>query len=80
MDKMLDSRDMGFDCGFIACGQTEGDVIQKFANHVQAFHMMEGFSEEFCDRILPSVHEGICEMESSPDELLCQACFGTCTC
>ena len=45
MDKRLDSRDAGFGCGFTACGQTDGDVIQKFANHIQAFHRMEGLSE-----------------------------------
>ena len=80
MDRRLNSRDIGLDCNFIACARTDGDVIQKFANHIQAFHAMEGFSEEFYDRILSSVHDGICGMESSPDESLCQACSGTCTC
>ena len=80
MDKRLDSRDMGLDCGFVACARTDGDVIQKFANHIQAFHALQGFSEEFYDRILSSVHEGTCEMEAPPGELLCQACSGTCTC
>ncbi len=81
MDKKLDSRDVGFECGFVACGRTDGDVIQKFANHVQAFHAVPGFPEELSDRIQSYVHEGKCETEASAEEeLLCQACEGTCTC
>ena len=80
MGKKLDSSEMGLDCGFIACAQTEGEVVQKLGNHIQAFHAMQGFSEDFYSRLLSSIHDGVCEAEPFTGELLCQACSGTCTC
>ncbi len=79
MDKRLDGADIGLDCGFATCGTTENEVIQKVGDHIQTFHPTEGFSKEFYDQTLSAIHEGSCDKES-PDELLCEACSGSCTC
>lgn len=78
MGKRLDCKEIL--CDYSVCAQTEDEVIKKAWEHVQTIHKMRGFSKEFYNKALASIYLGPCEKELSPDELLCKACVGVCTC
>jgi predicted small metal-binding protein len=81
MDKQqLSCKDMGWNCEVSVCADTREEAIQKMGGHIQSTHALQGFSKDFYDRALSAVRAGQCESKDSPDESLCGACFGTCTC
>lgn len=61
MDKKLDCRDIGLDCSYSFCAQTEDEVLRKAGEHVQAAHSMKGFSKEFYQKACAAIYEGSCE-------------------
>jgi len=80
MDKRLDCRDIGLACDYSVCARTDEEAIRKIGEHIQGVHAMKGFSREFYDKALGSIHEGDCGREESFGGLLCEACSGTCLC
>lgn len=67
MEKRLDCRDFGMDCDYFVCAQTVEEVLKKAGEHIQAVHKMKGFSKEFYNKALMSIHEGNCESGPSSD-------------
>jgi len=67
MDKMIKCRDLGSECSFTACAQTEVELIKEVLDHAQKIHKMKDFSQEFYDKVRMSIQEGHCD----PEEELC---------
>lgn len=80
MGKRLDCRDLQIECGYSACGLTAEEAVQRIGEHVQSVHAKESFSKEFYQKAMDALHEQRCLQEMSPDEALCQACTGVCSC
>ena len=80
MDKQLDCRDMGWECSVSVCADTREAAIQKMGQHIQSMHAMKGFSKDFYSKAFSAIHDGECRSGDSPDTMLCDACFGSCTC
>ena len=67
MDKMINCRDLGSECGFTACATTEVGLFKEVLEHGQAVHGMKGFSQEFYDKVRSSIQEGYCDLEENLD-------------
>jgi len=78
MTKILDCKEIGIECDYVACAPTEEEVIQDLGKHIQDVHAMKGFSKEFYRRAYASMREGICHREDSIEESLCNASEGAC--
>ena len=50
MAKSLSCRDAGVDCDFVACADTEEEVLQKAADHGRADHNMIEIPKEIYDK------------------------------
>ena len=61
MKKRLDCNDLGMDCDYFVCAQTVEEVLKEAGEHIQAAHKMKGFSKDFYNKALASIHEGKCE-------------------
>ena len=66
MDKTNRCEDLGYECAFTACAQTETELFQKVLEHVRTVHRMQGFSPSFYNKVRASIREGYCDLE---DEL-----------
>jgi predicted small metal-binding protein len=89
MGKSIACRDFGPTCDYAVCARTEEEVLQKIGDHIQNVHAMRGFSGEFYQKALATIHEEKCEQEMSREdredredreELLCEACSEVCLC
>ncbi len=72
MDKMINWNDLGFECDYAACAETETGLFEKVLEHSRMAHDMKEFSQEFYNKVRGSIREGYCDLE---DEL-CQ--YGEC--
>ncbi len=61
MDKELYCRDVGLECEFSACGNTEEEALSKLGQHVLAVHGVKGFSKEFYDKARSAIRERSCD-------------------
>jgi len=50
MAKRLSCRDGGVDCDFVACADTEEEVLQKAADHGRTDHNMIEIPKEIYDK------------------------------
>jgi predicted small metal-binding protein len=50
MAKSLSCRDEGADCDFVACADTEEEVMQKAADHARSDHNMKEIPKEMYDK------------------------------
>ena len=57
MEKSLTGRDVGLDCGFVACAKTEEEIFQKIAEHAQTRHQMT-LSKEKMEKARSLIIEG----------------------
>jgi predicted small metal-binding protein len=80
MGKKLDCKDLQVECGYSACGLTAEETLQKIGEHIQAGHARRGFSKDFYQKAIAALSDERCEQEKSEDEILCEACYGTCLC
>ena len=60
MEKLLRCRDLGQDCDFEACGDTEEEAFRTIADHAKAVHGMEGLSEKYLKRLRENVSDAFC--------------------
>jgi predicted small metal-binding protein len=74
MDKMICWNDLGSECTFTACAETEAGLFEKVLEHGRRVHGMKEFSPDFYNKVRASIREGYCDLE---DEL-CQ--YGECCC
>jgi len=54
-------RDVGFDCGFVAKGKTEEDILSQCAAHAAKDHGMkpEDITQELKDKIKSNIHKSL---------------------
>ena len=76
MDKEVYCRDVGLDCEFLACGETEEEALNKLGQHVLAIHGVKGFSKEFYNKARSAIHEGSCNKGDAEEAISedCSAC------
>jgi predicted small metal-binding protein len=74
MDKMMSCRELGSECTFTACAQTEAELFEKALEHGRTIHGMKEFSLDFYNKVRASMREGYCDLE----ENLCK--YGECCC
>lgn len=51
MAKVLRCRGGGMDCGFVAHGESEDEVMQQAAEHVRAVHHMEEVTPDVAEQV-----------------------------
>ncbi|MFB5605620.1 MAG: DUF1059 domain-containing protein [Nitrosarchaeum sp.] len=54
-------KDVGFDCGFVAKGKTEEDILSQCAAHATNDHKMkpEEITEELKSKIKSNIHKSL---------------------
>jgi len=57
MARRLSCRDVGADCDFTVCAQTEEEIFEKAAEHARAVHGMNEVPKEMYDRARSGMHE-----------------------
>ena len=57
MAKRLSCRDVGVDCDFTVCAETEQEIFEKAAEHGRAEHGMNEISKETYDKARSAMKE-----------------------
>lgn len=57
MAKRLSCRDMGADCDFTVCAETEQEIFEKTAEHARTEHGMNEIPKEVQDKARSVMHE-----------------------
>ena len=58
MNKSLSCRDVGADCDFSICAETEEEIFRQAAEHARKEHNVIEFSEEMKDKARSVIREG----------------------
>ena len=72
MSKTISCKDLGSECAFVACADTEPELLEKVQEHGRTVHGMEEFSPDFYNKVQQSVREGSCDLEEDSDS--CECC------
>ncbi|HUL31913.1 MAG TPA: DUF1059 domain-containing protein, partial [Thermodesulfobacteriota bacterium] len=70
-------RDVGMNCEFLACGETEEEALNKLGQHVLATHGVKGFSKEFYNKARSAIREGSCDPRDA-EEAISEDCGVSC--
>ena len=57
MAKRLSCRDVGVECDFVACADTEEAIFEKAGDHVRKGHGMSEISQELYDKAKSAIRE-----------------------
>jgi predicted small metal-binding protein len=57
MAKRLSCRDVGADCDFTVCAETEQEIFGKMAEHARTDHGMNEIPKETYDKARSAMHE-----------------------
>jgi len=57
MEKRLSCRDVGVDCDFVVCGQTEEEIFQKAAEHARKEHNMSEIPKDLLDKARAAIRD-----------------------
>ena len=57
MAKSLSCKDMGSDCDFSACANTESELFDKVKDHGRKDHNMNEFSSDFYDKARSAIRD-----------------------
>ena len=57
MAKRLTCRDVGADCDFTVCAETEQEMFRKMAEHARTDHGMNEIPKETYDKARSAMHE-----------------------
>ncbi len=57
MTKELRCRDVGVDCGWVATGETEEEIMKKAADHAKKEHGMNEIPPELVKKVRASIHD-----------------------
>ncbi len=57
MAKMISCRDVGVDCDWSVCAQSEAEVFQKAAEHARKDHNMSEIPKELRDKMRSYIRE-----------------------
>ena len=58
MNKSLSCRDVGADCDFSICAETEEEIFRQAAEHARKEHNLTEFSEEMKDKARSVIRKG----------------------
>lgn len=50
-------RNVGFDCGFVAKGETEQDILQQAAEHARSVHNINEITPEIAERVRATIKD-----------------------
>jgi predicted small metal-binding protein len=80
MDKELYCKDLGLQCDFLACGETDEEALDKLGQHMLAIHGIERFSKEFDEKARAAIREGHCDYGAAEEMISeeCSACYESC--
>lgn len=80
MDKEVYCKDLGLPCDFLACGETEGEALDKLGQHLLATHGIEPFSGEYYDKARSAIREGHCDYGDAEEMISeeCSTCYESC--
>ena len=57
MEKRLGCRDVGVDCDFVACGNTEEEIFREAAEHVRTAHNMNEIPKDLYEKARSAIRE-----------------------
>jgi len=57
MAKVLRCRDVGMDCDFVARAETEEEILNKAAEHVDTEHGMKEITEEVLAKVRAAIRD-----------------------
>ena len=57
MTKVVNCRDIGFDCDGVIQAETEAETLKLVAEHAKSVHNMGEVSQEVVDKVLEVMHE-----------------------
>ena len=55
--KSLSCKDVGSDCDFVVCANTEGELFDKAKDHAREVHSMSEFSKDFYDKARSAIRD-----------------------
>ena len=58
MNKSLSCRDVGADCDYSVCAETEEEIFAKTAEHARTEHNITEITEEMRDKVRSAIREG----------------------
>jgi predicted small metal-binding protein len=58
MKKSLSCRDVGVDCDFSVCAETEEEIFAKAAEHARTEHNMSEIPSEMREKVRSAIREG----------------------
>lgn len=70
MDKTVSCKDLGSECAFTACAETETELFEQVLEHNRTIHGMTEFSPDFYNKVRASIQEGYCDLKDD----LCECC------
>jgi predicted small metal-binding protein len=71
---MVSCKDLGSECAFEACAETEVELFEEVLEHGRTVHGMKEFLPDFYNKVRASIRDEFCDLE---DEL-CK--YGECSC
>jgi predicted small metal-binding protein len=57
MAKVMECSSTGMDCGFVARGENEDDVMAQVAEHARKEHGMQTIPCEVAEKVKAAIHE-----------------------
>jgi predicted small metal-binding protein len=57
MTKVLNCRDVGVDCDFVAQGETAEEVMEKAKQHARKEHGFADIPPELMDKVKAAIHD-----------------------
>jgi predicted small metal-binding protein len=55
--KVVNCRDVGVDCDFVARGETDADVLRQCGEHARSAHGFEDIPSELVDKVKAAIHD-----------------------
>ncbi len=60
MEKLLRCRDLGMDCDFEACEETEAEALRTVIDHARSIHGLKEISEKDFRRAREAIQDAFC--------------------
>jgi predicted small metal-binding protein len=57
MPKTMSCRDVGFDCGFVAKGETEQDILEQASDHARSVHNINEITPEIAEKVRATIKD-----------------------
>jgi predicted small metal-binding protein len=57
MAKIMSCRDVGFDCGFVAKGEAEQEILQQASEHARSVHNINEITPEIAEKVRATIKD-----------------------